>query len=47
GGGFCYTAGAAFYSWRSLRFNHAIWHLFVVAGSLCHFFAVLWYVIPA
>jgi len=47
GGGFCYTAGAAFYSWRSLRFHHAIWHLFVVAGSLCHFFAVLWFVIPA
>lgn len=47
GGGLCYTAGAAFYSWRSLRFHHAIWHLFVVAGSLCHFFAVLWHVIPA
>lgn len=47
GGGLCYTAGAAFYSWRTLRFHHAIWHLFVVAGSLCHFFAVLWYVIPS
>ncbi len=46
GGGLCYTAGAAFYAWRSLRFHHAIWHLFVVAGSACHFFAVLWHVIP-
>ena len=47
GGGLCYTAGAAFYTWRSLRFHHAVWHLFVVAGSFCHFFAVLGYVIPA
>ena len=47
GGGLCYTAGAAFYAWRSLRFHHAVWHLFVVAGSLCHFFAVLWGVIPS
>ncbi|HJW09476.1 MAG TPA: hemolysin III family protein [Holophagaceae bacterium] len=47
GGGLCYSLGAAFYSWRSLRFHHAIWHLFVVGGSLCHFFAVLWFVIPA
>jgi hemolysin III len=47
GGGLCYTAGAGFYSWRSLRYHHAIWHLFVVAGSFCHFFAVLWHVIPA
>lgn len=47
GGGLCYTAGAGFYAWRSLRYHHAIWHLFVVAGSLCHFFAVLWHVIPA
>lgn len=47
GGGFCYTAGAGFYAWKSLRFNHAIWHLCVIAGSVCHFFAVLWHVIPA
>jgi hemolysin III len=47
GGGLCYTAGASFYAWHKLRFHHAIWHLWVVAGSACHFFAVLWYVIPA
>ena len=46
GGGLCYTLGAGFYAWHRLRFHHAIWHLFVVAGSACHFFAVLWYVIP-
>jgi hemolysin III len=35
-----------FYAWHSLRHHHAIWHLWVMAGSLCHFFAVLWHVIP-
>lgn len=46
GGGLAYTAGTAFYLWRRLRFHHAIWHLFVLAGSLLHFFAVLYYVVP-
>lgn len=45
-GGLCYTGGIAFYLWRSLRFHHAIWHLFVLAGGMLHFFAVLLYVIP-
>jgi hemolysin III len=45
-GGLCYTGGIAFYLWRSLRFHHAIWHLFVLAGGVLHFFAVLLYVIP-
>ncbi|WP_237059208.1 PAQR family membrane homeostasis protein TrhA [Microbulbifer sediminum] len=45
-GGLCYTGGIAFYLWRSLRFHHAIWHLFVLAGGILHFFAVLIYVIP-
>ena len=41
-GGFCYTVGVLFFAFdRKLRFNHAIWHLFVLAGSVCHFFAVL------
>ena len=39
-GGVAYTLGAVFYVWRQLTFNHAIWHLFVLAGSSCHFFAV-------
>ena len=41
-----YTGGVVFYAWRKLPFNHAIWHVFVLAGSLCHFFAVLLFVIP-
>lgn len=45
-GGLCYTFGSLFYAWKRLPFNHAIWHLFVLAGSACHFFAVLFYVIP-
>ena len=40
-GGLAYTAGIAFYLNRRLRFAHAIWHLFVLAGSVCHFAAVL------
>jgi hemolysin III len=46
GGGLAYTVGVAFYVWRRLPFHHAIWHLFVLAGSALHFFAVLFYVIP-
>ena len=43
-GGVAYTAGLAFFAtdWR-LRYGHFIWHLFVVAGTTCHYFAVLWY----
>ena len=44
-GGLCYTFGAIFYLWKSAKYTHTIWHLFVVAGSVCHFFAILWYVI--
>ena len=46
GGGIAYTLGVVFYLWRSLRYHHAIWHVFVIAGSLLHYFAVLLYVIP-
>jgi hemolysin III len=35
-GGVCYSLGVIFFAWRRLRFNHAIWHLFVLAGSACH-----------
>lgn len=42
-GGFCYTAGVIFFAWERLRYGHMVWHLFVAAGSVCHFFAVLWY----
>jgi hemolysin III len=40
-GGIIYTVGILFYVWRKLAFNHAIWHFFVLAGSIFHFFAVL------
>lgn len=46
-GGVAYTGGIGFYAWRSLPYSHAIWHGFVLAGSLLHFLAILWYVIPA
>ncbi|ADW16767.1 channel protein, hemolysin III family [Desulfobulbus propionicus DSM 2032] len=45
-GGLAYTGGIAFYLWRRLPYNHAIWHLFVLAGSVLHYFAILLYVIP-
>ncbi|HLQ74118.1 MAG TPA: hemolysin III family protein [Bacillota bacterium] len=45
-GGACYTLGAVFYVWRKFRYHHAIWHLFVIAGSTLHFFSVLFYVLP-
>ena len=45
-GGLCYSLGVIFYVWKTLVYHHAIWHLFVLAGSTFHFFAVLFYVIP-
>jgi len=45
-GGVAYTTGVAFYLWRSLPFNHAIWHFFVFAGAICHFLAVALYAVP-
>ena len=45
-GGLAYTMGVVFYAWKKLPFNHAIWHLFVLSGSICHFFAVIFYVLP-
>jgi len=45
-GGAAYTLGVVFYAWRRLPYHHAVWHLFVLAGSACHFSCVLGYVIP-
>lgn len=42
-GGLAYTAGVVFYAWDRLRYGHAIWHLFVATGSVCHVVAVLRY----
>jgi len=44
-GGLAYTGGVAFYAWTRLRYGHAIWHLFVIAGSVCHYLAVVLYVV--
>ena len=43
-GGFTYSFGIVFYAWKRLPFNHAIWHLFVLGGSVCHVLAVTRYV---
>lgn len=45
-GGIFYSAGLIFYAWRGLPFNHAVWHLFVLAGSVSHFFGVYFYALP-
>ena len=42
-GGVAYTAGVGFYAAHRVRYAHFAWHLFVIAGTVCHFFAVLWY----
>jgi hemolysin III len=42
-GGIAYTAGAVFFMAERIRYFHFVWHLFVIAGTACHFVAVLWY----
>jgi hemolysin III len=46
GGGAAYTLGVIFYKMKSLRYHHAIWHLFVFAGGVLQYFSILRYVIP-
>jgi hemolysin III len=46
GGGLFYSLGVVFYVSKNLKFHHAIWHLFVLGGSLCHVAAVLGFVLP-
>ena len=45
-GGLAYTGGVVFYAWGRPRYQHTIWHLFVLSGSLCHVVAVLRYATP-
>jgi hemolysin III len=45
-GGLFYTVGVIFYAIDRIPYNHAIWHVFVIAGSLCHYLSILWYVVP-
>jgi hemolysin III len=44
-GGLSYSVGVAFYLWKKIPFGHGIWHLFVLGGSICHYFAILLHVI--
>ncbi|MFT6735097.1 MAG: hemolysin III [Polaribacter sp.] len=44
-GGLAYTFGAIFYAWKGLKFNHAIWHCFVLAGAVFHFWSIYWFVL--
>jgi hemolysin III len=46
-GGLAYTVGAILYSIKKIKFNHAIFHTFVLLGSFCHFVSVYWYVLPS
>ncbi len=45
-GGLSYTVGAVFYAFKRMVFSHAIWHVFVLVGGICHFLAVIWHVLP-
>jgi hemolysin III len=45
-GGLAYTAGVIFFGWHDLPYSHAIWHVFVLVGSVLHYFAVVLYVLP-
>jgi hemolysin III len=45
-GGLAYTLGIVFFALDRLRYFHAVWHLFVLAGSIAHYFAILFYVVP-
>ena len=44
-GGLFYSVGVIFYVWKSLPYNHAVWHLFVLAGSISHYFMILLYIV--
>ncbi|OEF26048.1 PAQR family membrane homeostasis protein TrhA [Vibrio rumoiensis] len=45
-GGVIYSLGVIFYASKRIPYNHAIWHLFVLAGCVCHFISIYWYVQP-
>ncbi len=45
-GGVAYTLGVIFFPWRSIKHHHAIFHVFVLAGSIIHYAAILFYVVP-
>lgn len=46
-GGLFYTVGVIFLGLKRVPYSHAIWHVFVLSGSICHYFAVMFYVLPS
>jgi hemolysin III len=46
-GGVIYTVGVVFYALKKIRYTHIVWHILVLLGSICHYFAVLLYLAPA
>ena len=46
-GGFFFTVGVAFHLWTGLRYHNVIWHIFVLAGAMCHYFSVIFFVRPS
>lgn len=46
GGGLLYSIGTIFYMWRGFKFHHAVWHLFVLGGTILHFFLIIIYILP-
>lgn len=46
-GGLAYSGGCIFFLWDRLPYNHAIWHLFVLLGSLCHYVVIVGHVVPS
>ncbi len=46
-GGLAYSSGVIFYLWQRLPLNQAVWHLFVITGSVCFFAAIALYILPA
>lgn len=45
-GGILYTVGSVFYMWRGFKYHHAVWHLFVIAGTCMHFICIFFYLLP-
>ena len=45
-GGVSYSIGTIFFGWHSIKHHHAIWHMFVLGGSVLHFFAIAFYIVP-
>ncbi len=45
-GGFFYILGTLFYLWKSLPYNHVLWHVMAIIGAVSHYYAIAQYVLP-